>query len=104
MAFDGIVTQKIALEMQELTGARIDKIFEPEKNNIVLGLYKNKKNYALNISADSSNYRIHLTTHSRPNPKIAPNFCMVLRKHLLGLYLKNIITYDLERIVILEFP
>ena len=103
MAFDGIVTQKIALEMQELTGARIDKIFEPEKNNIVLGLYKNKKNYALNISADSSNYRIHLTTHSRPNPKIAPNFCMVLRKHLLGLYLKNIITYDLERIVILEF-
>lgn len=103
MAFDGIVTQKIVLELQELTGAKIDKIFEPEKNNIVLGLYKNKKNYALNISADSSNYRIHLTTHSRPNPKIAPNFCMVLRKHLLGLYLKNIITYDLERIVILEF-
>lgn len=103
MAFDGIVTQKIVLELQELTGSRIDKIFEPEKNNIVLGLYKNKKNYALNISADSSNYRMHLTTHSKPNPKIAPNFCMVLRKHLLGLYLKNIITYDLERIVILEF-
>ena len=60
-------------------------------------------NYALNICTNSPNYRIHLTTHPRPNPKVAPNFCMVLRKHLLGLHIKNIITNNLERIVTIEF-
>ena len=103
MAFDGIVTKVITSELQELSGARIDKIFQPSKNNVILGLYNNGKNYALNICIDSSNYRIHLTTHSKPNPKKALNFCMVLRKHLIGLHIKNIITLNLERVVIIEF-
>ena len=103
MAFDGIVTKAIASELKNLSGARIDKIFEPTKNNIVIGMYLNGVNYALNISIDSGNYRINLTTHYKPNPKVAPNFCMVLRKHLIGLHLKNVITTDLERIVTLEF-
>ena len=103
MAFDGIVTKVITSELQELSGARIDKIFQPSKNNVILGLYNNGKNYALNICIDPSNYRIHLTTHSKPNPKNALNFCMVLRKHLIGLHIKNIITLNLERVVIIEF-
>ena len=103
MAFDGIVTKAIASELKNLSGARIDKIFEPNKNNIVIGMYLNGVNYALNISIDSGNYRINLTTHPKPNPKVAPNFCMVLRKHLIGLHLKNVITTDLERIVTIEF-
>lgn len=103
MAFDGIVTKAISSELKNLSGARIDKIFEPNKNNIVIGMYLNGVNYALNISIDSGNYRINLTTHPKPNPKVAPNFCMVLRKHLIGLHLKNVITTDLERIVTLEF-
>ena len=103
MAFDGIVTKVITSELQELSGARIDKIFQPSKNNVIIGLYNNGKNYALNICIDPSNYRIHLTTHSKPNPKNALNFCMVLRKHLIGLHIKNIITLNLERVVIIEF-
>ena len=103
MAFDGIVTKAIASELQQLSGARIDKIFQPNSNNVVLGFYLAGTNYALNICTSSPNYRIHLTTHSRPNPKVAPNFCMVLRKHLLGLHIKNIITNNLERIVTIEF-
>ena len=103
MAFDGIVTKAIASELKNLSGARIDKIFEPNKNNIVIGMYLNGVNYALNISIDSGNYRINLTTHPKPNPKVAPNFCMVLRKHLIGLHLKNVVTTDLERIVTIEF-
>jgi len=103
MAFDGIVTKAIASELKNLSGARVDKIFEPNKNNIVIGMYLNGVNYALNISIDSVNYRFNLTTHSKPNPKVAPNFCMVLRKHLIGLHLKNVITTDLERIVTIEF-
>lgn len=103
MAFDGIVTKAIASELQQLIGARIDKIFQPNKNDILLGFYKEGANYLLNICTNSSNYRIHLTTHPKPNPKVAPNFCMVLRKHLLGLHIKNVITNDLERLVIIDF-
>lgn len=102
MAFDGIVTKAIASELQQLSGARIDKIFEPNKNTIILGCYLDGKNYALNIYIDSQNYRIHLTTHSKPNPQVAPNFCMVLRKNLIGLRIKNIITSNLERVVTVE--
>ena len=103
MAFDGIVTKAIASELQELSGARIDKIFQPNKNNILIGCYLNKTNFLININIDSSNYRIHLTTHPKSNPQVAPNFCMVLRKHLLGLHIKNIITNNLERVITIEF-
>ena len=103
MAFDGIVTKAIVAELSELNGARIDKVFQPNKNEILLGLYLNKKNYALNICIDAQNCRINLTTNSKSNPQIAPNFCMLLRKNLIGLKLKNLITFDLERLVILEF-
>ena len=103
MAFDGIVTKAIASELQQLSGARIDKIFQPNKNNIILGFYFNKTNYALNICTNPSNYRIHLTTHPKKNPQVAPNFCMVLRKHLIGLHIKNIITDSLERVITIDF-
>ena len=103
MAFDGIVTKAITNELIDLCGSRIDKVFEPNKNEIILGLYCDKKNYALDICIDSQNCRINLTTHSKSNPLVAPNFCMLLRKNLIGLKLKNIITFDLERLIILEF-
>lgn len=103
MAFDGIVTRAIASELQQLSGARIDKIYQTNKNNIILGFYLDGVNYALNICIDPINYRIHLTTHPKKNPQVAPNFCMVLRKHLIGLHIKNIITDNLERIVTIEF-
>lgn len=103
MAFDGIVTKAITSELSELCGSRIDKVFQPNKNEIILGLYLDKKNYALNICIDAQNCRINLTTHSKLNPQVAPNFCMLLRKNLIGLKLKNIITFDLERLILLEF-
>ena len=103
MAFDGIVTKAIVTELSELTGARIDKVFEPNKNEIILGLYSEKKNYALDICIESQNCRINLTTNAKPNPQIAPNFCMLLRKNLIGLKLKNLITFDLERLIVIEF-
>ena len=100
MAFDGIVTKAITTEISQLTGARIDKVFEPNKNTIILGIYQNGINYALNICIDAQYCRINLTTHQKPNPQVAPNFCMLLRKNLIGL---NVITFDLERLIILEF-
>ena len=103
MAFDGIVTKAITSEIAQLKGSRIDKIFEPNKNTIILGIYQNGINYALNICIDAQYCRINLTTHQKANPQVAPNFCMLLRKNLIGLKLKNIITFDLERLIILEF-
>lgn len=103
MAFDGIVTKAICSELSNLSGARVDKIFQPNKNTINIGMYINGKNYLLNICIDAANCRINLSTHSSLNPQVAPNFCMVLRKNLLGLHLKSIFTIDLERVVIIEF-
>lgn len=103
MAFDGIVTKSICGELSNLTDAKITKIYEPTKNNITIGMYLNGLNYCLNISIDSSNYRINLTTKPQENPKVAPNFCMVLRKNLLNLEFKKIYTLDLERIIVIEF-
>lgn len=103
MAFDGIVTKAVTTELSALRGARIDKVFQPNKNEILLGLYLDKKNYAIDICIEAQNCRINLTTNSKPNPQVAPNFCMLLRKNLIGIKLKNIITFDLERLVILEF-
>ena len=102
MAFDGVTTKIIADELQNLSGSRIDRVYQPNKNEIVIGLYLDGNNYALSTSIDAQNYRISLTTHSKPNPQNAPNFCMLLRKHLIGLKLKNIITSNLERVVTLE--
>lgn len=53
MSFDGIVTKVITNELENLSGARIDKIFQLDKNTIILGMYLNGINYALNICIDS---------------------------------------------------
>lgn len=98
MAFDGIVTKTVINELNKnIIGAKINKVFEPTKNDIILGLYCNGKNYALNICINPSNCRFHLTTYSKPNPQTAPNFCMLLRKHLIGSKITSINSYDLER-------
>ena len=99
MAFDGIVTKSIISELQNIVGSKIDKIYEPDRNTIILGLYLQGKNYALNICIDAHNCRVNLTTHSKINPLIAPNFCMLLRKHLIGGRILDISMQGLERIV-----
>ncbi len=99
MAFDGIVTKKIVEELQDIIGSKIDKIYQPDKNTIVLGLYLNGKNYALNICIESHNCRINLTTHQKTNPLVAPNYCMLLRKHLIGGRISAIDMVGLERVV-----
>ncbi len=104
MAFDGIVLSHISQELNScLIGGKVNKVFEPNNNEIILGIYSGGKNYALLCNISSSYYRIHLTTTSKPNPLNAPNFCMLLRKHLVGYKVKNISTFGLERIVTIDF-
>ena len=102
MAFDGLTLRAIACELKSLIGYKIDKVFEPTKNDIVLGLYGERNKFALSICIDSKFYRINLTTHPKPNPTTSLNFSMLLRKHIIGYKIKNILTFGLERIVVFE--
>lgn len=102
MAFDGIVTKSIVLELQNLINYKIDKVFEPDKNSIVLGLYGKGNNYNLLISISPNNYRIHLTNHQLKNPISAPSFCMLLRKYLIGMKIHQIYSFDLERVIFID--
>ena len=102
MAFDGIVTKKIVEELQSLINYKIDKIYQPDKNTIILGLYGNFTNIALLACISSNNYRLHITTNKIKNPSFAPNFCMLLRKHILGYKIEQIYTNALERVVFID--
>lgn len=104
MAFDGVVLNCVAHELRtNLQNAKVNKIFEPTKNEIIIGFYQPPKNIALLLNVHPENARIHCTTYSKPNPFQAPNFCMLLRKHLMGARLVSINTFDLERVVELVF-
>lgn len=84
MAFDGIVTSKIVNELNScLINGKINKVFEPNRNEVLFGIYSNGKNYLLDACIHPTNYRLNLTTTTKPNPLNAPGFCMLLRKHLI---------------------
>ena len=103
MAFDGILTKKIIEELKGIIGYKVDKIYQPNKNTVIIGLYKSGKNISLLSCIDAKNYRIHLSRKQYENPIIAPSFCMLLRKHLIGLKIKSVDSNDLERIAFFEF-
>lgn len=103
MAFDGIVLKSVISELNTcLINGKINKVYMPNSNEILLGIYSGGKNYCLLCNISSNSYRMHLTTTSKPNPLNAPNFCMLLRKHLVGFRIVNISTLNLERIVTIE--
>ena len=91
MAFDGFVTNAVIAELKEqLIGGKITKVYEPNRNEILLGIYANRLKYMLCLNISSSHYGAYLTTNAKPNPLNAPNFCMALRKHLTGYKISNI--------------
>ena len=104
MPFDGFVTKKIVTELnQKLTGGKINKVFEPNKNEVILSIYNNGENYNLLLCANPDYCRVNLTNFSKPNPQNAYNFCMLLRKYLVGGKIKEISTFDLERTIKINF-
>ncbi len=80
MALDGLVIHSIADELNSLlNGAKIDKIYQPEEDEILLQIRNNKVNYRLVLSASASNPRVYLAEdYKKNNPKKAPVFCMLL--------------------------
>lgn len=99
MAFDGLMTAALVKELSDtLTGGRIVKIAQPEKDELLLQI-KNYDTYRLLISADASLPLLYLTEDSKQSPLTAPNFCMLLRKHFNSARILSITQPGLERIV-----
>lgn len=99
MAFDGLMTAALVKELSDtLTGGRIIKIAQPEKDELLLQI-KNYDTYKLLLSADASLPLLYLTEESRQSPLTAPNFCMLLRKHFNSARILSVTQPGLERIV-----
>ena len=100
MAFDGIVVANLAHELKEsLVNGRIAKIAQPETDELLLTIKTQEGQRRLSISADASLPLIYLTGTNKPSPMTAPNFCMLLRKHIGGGRIVNIWQPGLERIL-----
>ncbi|MGL5066992.1 MAG: Rqc2 family fibronectin-binding protein [Sarcina sp.] len=102
MALDGIFMYNLTNELKEsLIGAKIDKINQPEKDEIILTI-RGKENMKLLISSSSTYSRLHFTKIAKPNPLKAPTFCMLMRKYLCGGRILDITQLDLDRVLIFK--
>ncbi|CAH0157484.1 hypothetical protein SRABI84_00853 [Peribacillus simplex] len=103
MSFDGLFTKAMTEEIASLLkGGRINKVHQPYKNEVILVVRAGGKNHKLLLSAHPSYSRVQLTEESYENPKEAPMFCMLLRKHLEGYTIEDIYQYELDRMIIFE--
>lgn len=100
MAFDTICVKKTVEELNSvLLGGRVDKIYQPEKDELMISVRTFGGAHKLVISASANNARIHFTETAKENPKAPPMFCMLLRKHLSGGKIIKISQSSHERIV-----
>ena len=104
MALDAITLALLAKELDsELQGARIDKIHQPSKDEIVMHMRKRDGNIKLLISARSGSARVCLTNESFENPQTPPSFCMLMRKYFAGAKFVAANSIKGERIIMLAF-
>lgn len=103
MAFDGIVIAGLAEELgRTIVNTKINKIAQPEADELLLTLKGGAGQYRLAISANASLPFLYLTNDNKPSPMTAPTFCMVLRKHLAGGRIAAVSQPGMERILRLE--
>lgn len=102
MALDSITLYHLTRELKPLlVGTRIDKIQQPEKEEVHILLRSAGRNLRLLLNAGSTSPRLHLTEQNKKNPVSPPMFCMILRKHLESGKITDISQVGLERIVTL---
>ena len=83
MAFDGIVIANLVRDLNEkIASGRISKIAQPEKDELLFTIKGNRENVRLLVSANASLPLLYFTANNKPSPMTAPNFCMLLRKHI----------------------
>ena len=100
MALDGSVLCALKNEFAEkLIGARVEKVYQPERDEIVLSIRNFKDSYKLLLCAHPSFARAGFISVTKDNPDTPPLFCMLLRKHLCGGKIVGIRQVDFERII-----
>lgn len=100
MAFDGITVSAIKAEIEDkILGGRIDKVYQPEKDEIILGIRSMGQAYKLLLTSNASNPKFHFTQTNPSNPMTPPLFCMVMRKHLQSGKIIKIEQPDFDRIL-----
>ncbi|MCI9493769.1 MAG: fibronectin/fibrinogen-binding protein [Lachnospiraceae bacterium] len=103
MAFDGIVISNLVKELNEtIINGRISKIAQPENDALLLTIKGNHGQIRLLLSASASLPLIYLTKENKPSPLTAPNFCMLLRKHIANGKIIKIYQPHMERIINFE--
>ncbi|MBO6015399.1 MAG: NFACT family protein [Lachnospiraceae bacterium] len=103
MAFDGITIACLVKELKEhLLGGRIGKIAQPERDELLFTINRDKVQHRLLLSADASLPLVYLTKENKKSPLTAPNFCMLLRKHIQNGRITAITQPGLERIINFE--
>ena len=103
MALDGIVIANMVKELNEsILGGKINKIAQPENDELLITIKNNKTQYRLLISAGASLPLIYFTQKNKPGPLTAPNFCMLLRKYIGSGKFTKIWQPGLERIIHFE--
>lgn len=100
MAFDGIVMKALAAELKkDLAGGKIEKIYQPDHEQLILHIHAKGLRKKLYISCASSRAAVRLTETVFENPATPPMFCMLLRKHLIGGRIDDIRQTESERIL-----
>lgn len=100
MAFDGIAVRCVTAELNKLLlGGRVDKIYMPDRDEIIICFRSLGKNRKLLLSCNPSLPRVHFIERSRENPAAPPSFCMLLRKQLSGGKLISVNQPNMERII-----
>lgn len=100
MPLDGAMLHTIMLELKDtLIDGRVDKVLQPERDEMHLLIRAKGENIRLLCSASPANPRIHITQINKPNPGVPPAFCMLLRKHLVGGRITDITQPDTDRII-----
>ncbi|MCI6996610.1 MAG: NFACT family protein [Eubacterium sp.] len=103
MAFDGITIANIVHDLnQTILGGKINKIAQPENDELILTIKNNRTQYRLFLSASASLPLIYLTGNNKPGPLTAPNFCMLLRKHIGSGKIISITQPGMERVIRFE--
>ena len=103
MAFDGITIANIVSELNHtIVGGKINKIAQPEADELMITVKNNRTQYRLFLSASASLPLIYLTGENKQGPLTAPNFCMLLRKHIGSARILSVTQPGLERILIFE--
>lgn len=101
MAFDGVVINSLVEELRnKLINTKVDKVYQPEKDEICIKIRGKEENLKLVISASASNPRLYLANkYEKSNPKKAPLFCMTLRKYIQNGMITNVEQMFFERII-----